>query len=95
MLTGINEYYSTEEYRIDVGEDKKFNIVEEIKKYAVNKGYKVITIDGVRVEFDDAWALIRASNTGPLISARFEAKTKDRLDSIENEFMGILKKTAN
>ncbi len=95
FLDGLNKYYSTEEYRIDVGEEHKFEIADEVKNYAINKGYKVITIDGVRVEFEDGWALIRASNTGPIISARFEAKTKSRLDTIENEFMNILKKTAN
>ena len=47
----------------------------------------MILIDGVKVFFKDASALVRASNTGPNITARFEAKTKDKLEEIEKEFL--------
>ena len=40
--------------------------------------------------FDDGWALVRASNTGPNITARFEAKTKERLAEIQNEFVQLV-----
>ena len=49
-------------------------------------------IDGVKVLFDDGWALLRVSNTGPNITARFEAKTKERLQELENEFLSVLEK---
>lgn len=90
LLSGINEYYSTEELKFKSTDDKKFAIVEKVKEYAINKGYNVLTIDGVRVNFNYGWALVRASNTGPNITARFEAKTKEELESLQNEFISLI-----
>ena len=52
-----------------------------MKEYFIEK-YDCITIDGVRVNFDDGWGLIRASNTQPVIVCRFEASSQKRLDEI-------------
>lgn len=90
LLAGINEYYSTEELKFASSDDKKFKIVEKIAEYAFKKEYKCLTIDGVKVLFDDSWALVRASNTGPNITARFEAKTEKRLESIQEEFINLI-----
>lgn len=90
LLYGINEYFSTEELKFASSDDKKFLIVDKIKDYAVSKGYSVLTIDGVRVNFDYGWALVRASNTGPNITARFEAKTKEQLNDLEKEFISLI-----
>ena len=76
--------------KIKVTDDSKFDIVNEILEYAKSKNYNILDLDGVRVNFDDGWTLVRASNTGPNITARFEAKTKDRLDSIQKEFTDLL-----
>ena len=69
---------------------KKFFIVEKVIEYAREKQYEFIDIDGIRVLFNDGWALVRASNTGPNLTARFEAKTKERLDEIEKEFKTLI-----
>lgn len=87
LLDNINKYYSTEETKIKVTDENKFDIVKGIKEYAKNQNYNYEDIDGVRVEFEDSWALVRASNTGPNLTIRFEAKTEDRLKEIENEFI--------
>ena len=42
----------------------------------------MVDIDGVRINLDDGWGLIRASNTQPVLVLRFEAETKDRLNEI-------------
>ena len=92
LLDGINKYYATEELKFKVTDESKFDIVEEVKKYAISKNYQFVDIDGIRVEFDDGWALIRCSNTGPNITARFEANTKKRLKDIQDEFINVLNK---
>ena len=92
LLDGINKYYSTEEMKFSVTDENKFKIVDEIIKYAKEKNYKFTDIDGIRVEFNDSWALVRCSNTGPNITARFEAKTKERLDELQNEFVSLVNK---
>ena len=72
--------------------DKKFEVVAKVKEYAIAKGYQINDIDGVRVTFDDGWALVRCSNTGPNITARFEATTDSRLQEIEKEFTELVEK---
>ena len=90
LLDNTNKYYSTEELKFSVPDDIKFNVVEQVKDYCKNNNYEIITVDGVRCEFDDSWALVRASNTGPNITVRFEAKTKERLENIQKEFTDLL-----
>lgn len=90
LLDGINRYYSTEELKFKSSDDKKFKIVDQVMEYAKEKGYKILDIDGVKVLFDDSWALVRASNTGPNLTARFEASTKERLEEIKEEFLNLI-----
>ncbi len=90
LLDNINHYYSTEELKFHAPDEIKFGVVEKIKKYCENKNYQMITVDGIRVEFSDSWALVRCSNTGPNITARFEAKTESRLQELQEEFTTLL-----
>lgn len=90
LLDGINKYYSTPEIKIKSTDEEKFNVVEKVREYARIKGYKMNTIDGARIEFEDGWALVRASNTGPDLTARFEGITEKRMNEIKEEFMALL-----
>lgn len=90
LFTGINKYYSTDELKLQTTEEKKVYIVDKMKEYAINKNYKFNDIDGVRIEFNDGWALIRYSNTGPVLTVRFEASTEARLKELNDEFMNII-----
>ena len=92
FLNEIVKYYSTPEIKIPVTDETKFEIVSKIKDYCDSKGYKYIDIDGVKAKFDDGFALVRASNTGPNITTRFEATTESRLKEIQDEFELELKK---
>ena len=90
LLEGINHYYSTEEMKFPSSDDKKFQVVDKVKEYAEEKGYDYLDIDGVRVNFSDGWALVRCSNTGPNITARFEASTEEKLKEYQDEFVGVI-----
>ena len=90
LLSGINEYYSTEELKFASNDNVKFEIVSKVGEYAKEKGYKFLDIDGIKVLFDDGWALVRASNTGPNLTARFEASSEERLESIQKEFTDLI-----
>ena len=92
LLEGINEYYATEELKFPSSDENKWGIVEKIKEYAIEKGYNIIDIDGVRVNFDYGWALVRCSNTGPNITARFEADSKEKLNELQQEFVELINK---
>lgn len=82
--------YNTPELKVKCIDEKKFEVVNKIKEYAINKNYKYNDIDGVRVNFEDGWALVRASNTGPNLTLRFEATNEARLNEIEDEFMNLV-----
>ena len=92
LLNGINKYYSTKELKIQVEDSEKFKIIDKVKEYAISKNYNIVTLDGVKVKFDDGFALVRASNTGPNITMRYEGNTKIRLKEIEDEFNNVVDK---
>lgn len=82
LLRDIPQTTSSPEIRFDCPEEKKFKIVEAMKKDFSN--YPSITIDGIRVNFPKGWGLIRASNTQPALVLRFEADTVENLQKIES-----------
>jgi phosphomannomutase/phosphoglucomutase len=84
LLEDVPRFVSTPEIRIDCPDDKKFAIVDDAVTH-FSRDHDVIGVDGARVLFGDGWGLIRASNTQPVLVARFEALTKERLDEIQNE----------
>jgi phosphomannomutase/phosphoglucomutase len=77
-------YVSTPEIRIDVTEETKWTVVADAVEH-FRALHDVIDVDGVRVLFGDGWALLRSSNTQPVIVARFEARTEARLQEIRGE----------
>jgi phosphomannomutase/phosphoglucomutase len=89
-LADVPDFVSTPELRIDVPEEIKFGLVDQAVKHFRSK-YDVIDVDGVRVLFGDGWGLIRASNTQPVIVARYEAQTPERLAAIRGEMEGWLR----
>ena len=90
LLDGINKYYSTEEAKVKVDDEIKFKVIEKMKEYCVKQGYNMVTIDGVKAKYDDGFALVRASNTGPNITMRFEATSESRLQELQTEFTNEL-----
>ena len=91
LLDGINRYIATPEITKEVDDNKKFGIIEKAVNYFKSKDFKVIDVDGARVIFDDGWGLIRASNTSPKITIRYEAKTIEDLNNIQKKFEKMLK----
>lgn len=89
LLEGIPPAVSTPEIRVDCPEAIKFRVVETVKQ-ELGKAYRIIDIDGVRIEFPDGWGLIRASNTQPALVLRFEAQTGERLREIRSLIEGEL-----
>jgi phosphomannomutase/phosphoglucomutase len=82
LLQDIPYTIATPEIRFDCPDEIKFKIAEKAQE-AFNE-YPSITIDGIRIKFDDGWALIRASNTQPVLVLRFEAQSETRLAEIRS-----------
>ncbi len=82
LISDLPTMYSTPEIRVDCPDELKF----EVTKQAVNSfpEYEVNTLDGVRITFEKGWGLVRASNTQASLVMRFEAETKDLLQSYKS-----------
>jgi phosphomannomutase/phosphoglucomutase len=91
LVDSIPHYFATPETRLACPDDRKFEVVETLKREFAGR-YKVIDIDGARVEFGDGWGLARASNTQPALVVRFEARTAERLEQIRAMFLEPLRK---
>ena len=94
FLNNLDEFYFTPEIKISCPENIKFKIVEKIilklkRKYDLKQ---LFLIDGVRVNFDFGWYLIRASNTENALVIRVEGKTNEHLSSLISEVKILLKK---
>lgn len=79
------KYFSTPEIRIPCKDEEKFERVKKAREYFEKRNMDIIVIDGVRVNFQNGWGLIRASNTGEQLILRCESKNKDELKLIKRE----------
>ncbi|VWX61981.1 Phosphoglucomutase [Burkholderiales bacterium 8X] len=92
MLNALPTSFSTPELNVKCAEGEPHQLVERLVKAAkFDDKAKVLTIDGLRVDWPDGFGLIRASNTTPVLVLRFEGQTQAALDRIQSEFMTLLK----
>ena len=94
LLEGENRYFSSPEIRINVGEEKKYKVVDELKNFYKNR-FRINEIDGVKVYFPDGWALARVSNTQPAIVLRVEGISQKSLEDIKKQFLEKVKEIIN
>lgn len=92
-LDELSQYISSPEIKMGLGDDIKFEFIDKnISKefHNVWPNAKFITIDGVRMDMDDRMATIRASQNGPYITIKFEAKTAHVYDELKQQLHQIL-----
>ncbi len=83
---------STPEINIPAADEEKFQIVKTFIENSNFSDAKIVNIDGIRVEFEKGWGLLRPSNTSPCLVLRFEAETNDDLNKIKEIFYIGLKR---
>ena len=89
----FNQYvtgFSTSEIKVEVPEERKFLLMDRLLELASFPAAKLITLDGLRVEYTDGWGLIRVSNTSPALLLRFEADTRIRMHEIQERFKALI-----
>lgn len=99
MLKPFDEVYTSQEVRLECPNELKKPALEMLKEH-VNENKDmfgseikdIITLDGMRVVFDGGFALIRQSNTEPVFTLRFEAKTQEECERFENAMISEIKK---
>lgn len=95
-ILSLPQLYSTPEEKIPTKEEQKFqhiqNLIQTLKNPPKDfpKIVDLITIDGIRIVFEDGWALVRASNTTPVLVTRFEAKTQKILAQYKQKVLSLL-----
>jgi phosphomannomutase/phosphoglucomutase len=89
LFSDVPKTFATPEIRVDCADDKKAETVKRIKKHFQNTP-GIVEIDGIRIPFKDGWALVRSSNTQPVIVLRFEATSKKSLQKIRDEVEPLL-----
>lgn len=90
LVSELDKYYSTEEMKIPSPNNIKHRVIDDIKKYCIKMRFDVDDTDGIKILRNDSWALIRVSNTGPNITARFESDSEIKLNSMKREFINLI-----
>jgi phosphomannomutase/phosphoglucomutase len=86
LIDDLPQTFSTPEIRIDCEEELKFKLVQATKVRMEAKDLRPNTIDGIRIDTQDGWGLLRASNTQPVLVMRFEATSQPRLKELKTLF---------
>ena len=92
FLKTLPKTFSTQEIKISCSDETKFNIISEISKLLDKEGLNVNKIDGLRVQKESGWWLLRASNTQAVLVARIEADCEDSLKELQEELIYYLNK---
>ncbi|MBA1437546.1 MAG: phosphomannomutase/phosphoglucomutase [Epsilonproteobacteria bacterium] len=89
-LEKLPEVFATEEIKVETTEQEKFLLIDKIKELLKNPPKEfpaikdIIEVDGVRINFENGWGLVRASNTTPVLVTRFESTSKEDAQKYED-----------
>jgi len=96
-IDALPQVFSTEELKVETTEQEKFKIIDEVKKLLQNppadfpKIKNIIDVDGVRINFEHGWGLVRASNTTPVLVTRFESTDEALAKEYEERVNALIK----
>lgn len=91
LLAALPRTVYTPEIRLDCPDERKFDVVRALRE-SFQSTHEVIDIDGARILFDGGWALVRASNTQPVLVLRFEAGSERQLQALRQTVEDRLRK---
>lgn len=95
-LAKLPQVFSTEEIKVKTTEAEKFKIIDKVKELLQNppssfpKIRNIIDVDGVRINFEHGWGLVRASNTTPVLVTRFESTSQEEAKLYENAVNNLI-----
>ncbi len=97
-IEALPEAVSTEEIKVETSDEEKFALVEKVKELLKNPGEdfpkikSIIDVDGVRINFEHGWGLVRASNTTPVLVTRFESTDANLAKLYEERVNSLIKR---
>ena len=95
-LAKLPKVFSTEEIKVKTTETEKFKIIDKVKELLKNPPSSfptikdIIDVDGVRINFENGWGLVRASNTTPVLVTRFESTSQDEAKRYEKAINDLI-----
>ncbi len=96
VFNEIPDSISTPEYKLHMNSHEEANyLVEQFIKQSNFSGANLTLIDGLRVDYDDGWGLVRSSNTSACLGFRFEAASEKRLEEIQQQFRNVFGQLEN
>jgi phosphomannomutase/phosphoglucomutase len=93
VFAELPDSVNTPELRIEFPEGEHFVAMKELADHADFSDGQVSTIDGLRVDFDDGFGLVRPSNTTPILVLRFEGDNQEALERIQEQFRALIRQT--
>jgi phosphomannomutase/phosphoglucomutase len=96
-IDALPQVFSTEELKVETTEEEKFAIIDKVKELLKNppsdfpKIVNIIDVDGVRINFEKGWGLVRASNTTPVLVTRFESTDENLAKEYEKKVNALIK----
>ncbi len=97
-LAKLPKVFSTEEIKVETTEEEKFKIIDKVKNLLKNPPTNfptiknIIDVDGVRINFEHGWGLVRASNTTPVLVTRFESTSQEEAKRYEKSINDLILK---
>ncbi|PRX41329.1 phosphomannomutase/phosphoglucomutase [Planifilum fimeticola] len=91
LFADVPQYHATSETRVPCEEAKKASVIEQVKAHFAKK-YPIVEVDGARIQFPSGWALVRSSNTQPILVLRAEADSTERLVEIKREVESVIRR---
>ncbi|MEW9031471.1 MAG: phosphomannomutase/phosphoglucomutase [Planifilum fimeticola] len=91
LFADVPQYHATPETRVPCEETRKASVIEQVKAHFAKK-YPIVEVDGARIQFPSGWALVRSSNTQPILVLRAEADSADRLVEIKREVESVIRR---
>ncbi|MDM5262920.1 phosphomannomutase/phosphoglucomutase [Sulfurovum sp. XTW-4] len=95
-IDALPTVFSTEEIKVETTEEEKFAIIDKVKELLLNppadfpKILSIIDVDGVRINFEKGWGLVRASNTTPVLVTRFESTDEALAKEYESKVNALI-----
>jgi phosphomannomutase / phosphoglucomutase len=93
VVAGLPQYVSSPEIKFGLADDIKFKIVDDVLRAEFKSKWPdadFTILEGVRMDYPDKMAIVRASQNGPYITVKFEAKTKEGYDQLKGELKTML-----
>ncbi|WP_292662049.1 phosphomannomutase/phosphoglucomutase [Nitratifractor sp.] len=99
LIDALPPVYATEEIKIPTTEEEKFALIDALAEALQNPPAdlppirKIVTVDGLRIHFDEGWALVRASNTTPVLVTRYEASDETSTNRYKNSIEKLIERS--